>query len=70
MLEQCTSLSLLSLPGNAITADQLRSTRGFDQYNQRRIARGSKQLDSMALADTSAIFSEGADQSNWQRWKD
>lgn len=69
VLHGCTSLSLLSLHDNPITADQLRSTDGFTAYDARRRALCDKQLDSAVMHGVSGAFSEGADQQEWQRWK-
>ncbi|GLC70765.1 hypothetical protein PLESTF_001030900 [Pleodorina starrii] len=68
VLRDCASLSSLSLQGNPITADQLRSTPGFAAYDARRVARCNKQLDAGVLLHASRTFTEGAEDRQWSRW--
>ncbi|GIL79722.1 hypothetical protein Vretifemale_8998 [Volvox reticuliferus] len=70
VLLDCASLATLSLQGNPITADQLRSTPGFSEYDARRVARCNKQLDGGVLAHASRTFTEGAEDRQWSRWGD
>jgi Leucine-rich repeat (LRR) protein len=68
LLSGCTSLRALALHDNPITADQLRSTAGFEDYQRRRRARCDKQLEASVLIDLDRSFTEGADQQQWRRW--
>jgi hypothetical protein len=69
LLAGCSALHALALHDNPITADQLRSTPGFAEYEARRRARCDKQLEAAVLIDLDRSFTEGADQQQWQHWK-
>ncbi|EFJ45917.1 hypothetical protein VOLCADRAFT_105794 [Volvox carteri f. nagariensis] len=68
VLRDCASLATLSLQGNPITADQLRSTPGFAEYDTRRVARCNKQLGAGVLEHAARTFTEGAEDRQWSRW--
>eukprot|EP00198_Chlamydomonas_reinhardtii_P002751 XP_001692087.1 ubiquitin family protein [Chlamydomonas reinhardtii] len=68
LLKDCGSLAVLSLQDNPITADQLRSTPGFKDYDARRVALCNKQLDAKVSAHATRTFTEGAEDRQWQRY--
>ena len=44
ILKGCSSLARLSLHGNPLTIEQLRSSEGFREFNARRCASADKQV--------------------------
>ena len=44
ILKGCSSLARLSLHGNPLTIEQLRSSEGFQEFNARRCASADKQV--------------------------
>eukprot|EP00887_Chlorella_sp_A99_P005295 scaffold1.g5295.t1 len=66
LLSGCTSLATLSLHGNPITAEVLRETPGYQEYDARRRAKYSKQIGMKVLPGS---FDEGADVDLWEHWK-
>ncbi|GFR48895.1 hypothetical protein Agub_g10842, partial [Astrephomene gubernaculifera] len=56
LLQGCSSLASLSLHDNPITADQLRSTPGFEGYDRRRVALCNKQLEGGVLQHAGRSF--------------
>ena len=44
VLRECVTLSTLLLQDNPLTADQLRESEGFAEYNARRLAKCDKQV--------------------------
>ncbi|KAG2451291.1 hypothetical protein HYH02_003897 [Chlamydomonas schloesseri] len=68
LLQDCASLAVLSLQDNPITADQLRSTPGFKDYDARRVALCNKQLGAKVSAHATRTFTEGAEDRQWQRY--
>ncbi|KAG2501705.1 hypothetical protein HYH03_000206 [Edaphochlamys debaryana] len=68
LLGGCSSLASLSLQDNPITADQLRSSPGFAEYDARRVALCNKQLESNVSVHATRSFTEGAEDRQWSRW--
>lgn len=54
---------------NTITVEVLRCMPGYLEYEARRQARATKQLDGRVMADIHQSFSEGADIQEWEHWK-
>eukprot|EP00894_Picocystis_sp_ML_P003703 jgi/Pico_ML_1/54220/g4625.t2 len=63
----CTSLHTLTVHGNPLTLEQLRSVDGYAQYDRRRRAKHDKQVDMRVFRGTGG-FDEGADPALWRRW--
>lgn len=70
VLQRCTMLSTLGLHDNPITANQLRETTGFEEFEARRRGLCDKQIEMSVLpAAGGKGFSEGADLAEWERYK-
>ncbi|KAL4437121.1 hypothetical protein ABPG75_004260 [Micractinium tetrahymenae] len=67
VLAGCSSLATLSLHGNPLTAEQLRETPGFAEFDERRRAKYDKQVDMRVLTTG---FDEGADVHEFEHWND
>eukprot|EP00897_Mesotaenium_endlicherianum_P002348 jgi/Mesen1/2140/ME000152S01226 len=67
VLKGCSQLTTLSLHGNEVVVEQLRELPGWDDFNERRKAKYTKQLDFNAMG-TSSGFDEGADTQRWHHW--
>ena len=63
----CTSLHTLSMHGNPLKLEQLRTVDGYAQYDARRRAKHDKQVD-MRVFRGPGGFDEGADSTLWRRW--
>lgn len=63
----CTSLHTLSMHGNPLKLEQLRTVQGYAQYDARRRAKHDKQVDLRVFRGPGG-FDEGADSTQWRRW--
>eukprot|EP00240_Pyramimonas_obovata_P004480 CAMPEP_0118943650 /NCGR_PEP_ID=MMETSP1169-20130426/38757_1 /TAXON_ID=36882 /ORGANISM="Pyramimonas obovata, Strain CCMP722" /LENGTH=381 /DNA_ID=CAMNT_0006888953 /DNA_START=174 /DNA_END=1316 /DNA_ORIENTATION=+ len=64
VLKECGALGTLSLHGNPITAEQLRETDGYSEYQERRITKYDKQIGMRTMMSRDG-FDEGADAQEW-----
>ncbi|KAI5076089.1 hypothetical protein GOP47_0008154 [Adiantum capillus-veneris] len=67
VLKGCLELATLSLHGNELTVEYLRQLEGWAEFDIRRRAKHSKQLQ-FSVLDTSGGFDEGADSQQWHHW--
>lgn len=67
IFQDCTALFTLSLHNNPITAAALRDLNGFNEFDERRRKKYSKQMDMHVMAPSGG-FDEGADAAQWQHW--
>jgi len=67
VLRECAAMGTLSLHANPITAEQLRETSGFEEYQKRRVEKYDKQIGMRTMMSREG-FDEGADAQEWQRW--
>lgn len=67
ILKGCLELATLSLHGNELTIEYLRELEGWAEFDERRKAKHSKQLE-FSLLDLSGGFDEGADSQQWHHW--
>ncbi|MCO5600447.1 hypothetical protein L7F22_054560 [Adiantum nelumboides] len=67
VLKGCLELATLSLHGNELTVEYLRQLEGWAEFDIRRRAKHSKQLQ-FSILDTSGGFDEGADSQQWHHW--
>ncbi|KDD72757.1 hypothetical protein H632_c2936p1 [Helicosporidium sp. ATCC 50920] len=65
ILLECSSLQTIDVHGNPLTMQALRDTPGFGEFDARRRAKYSKQMDMRVLLRGS--FDEGADVEEWER---
>lgn len=66
VLDNCERLSELSLKNNAVTVEELRELDGWQKYNERRVSRADKILESKTILGE-ASFREGADAERYMR---
>lgn len=67
VLKGCLELATLSLHGNELTIEYLRQLEGWEEFDTRRRAKHSKQLQ-FSVLDSSGGFDEGADSQQWHHW--
>jgi len=67
VLKQCIALCTLGLHNNPVTAEQLRETDGFAEFEERRQSKYSKQLEMRTMLNRDG-FDEGVDVPEWRRW--
>ncbi|KAH7433948.1 hypothetical protein KP509_07G094000 [Ceratopteris richardii] len=67
VLKGCVELTTLSLHGNELTIQYLRQLEGWAEFDVRRRAKHSKQLQ-FSVLDSSGGFDEGADSQQWSHW--
>ena len=71
ILRECASLATLLLQDNPLTADQLRDSEGFGEYNARRLAKCDKQVSApvgctgresrvVRSSDSTALYNSGS----------
>lgn len=67
VLKGCQDLITLGLHGNELTVEYLRELEGWKEFDERRKAKHSKQLE-FSVLDTSGGFDEGADSQHWHHF--
>lgn len=67
VLTGCAELTTLGLHGNELTIEYLRELEGWAEFDNRRKAKHSKQLE-FSVLESSGGFDEGADSQQWHHF--